>query len=291
MNALWKKRAWPQRGFILGHAYRTQAFLISQLIENIHAVEGLTSKLSKSLIANNGESEVFQYESDQQVLFDNSLALIASSYNSFQYKDGQHPNETTHFYGVAAIDKDTLEIAMKLNSVKAELREMYSKVNFRKYKKRKQEFNNLLSIKRFSAKQTYRQIPLVEEGADLVSFSHCHTKSIKSITWQQAYDMIAALGEGGKIDADIQYLMANTNKQFAVVRKSPQHMRANIRVGGIDNATRYQIKCSTPLLVYAPSNRLPKIKKPFLEGFEKSKRKNEYLSDKAVLQSINAFEI
>lgn len=264
--------------------------MIKETLQVIKQIEAVSKELSNQLIQSNSEAQIFEQVKDQAALFDNKLKQIATAYCDFSYKDDQKPNETTHLYGIAAIDSKTKQTVLRLNDLKRQLKYLYKAGKFRQSRANKKALQELLNNKRFKVKQAYRLIPMIEQGADMISFSKSHTKSIKPLTWQEAYDCVLTLGVGAGITTDIEYLKANSNKQFAVVHQSPEHMRANIRVGEGGKAKRFQIKCSTPLLVYSPSKRLPEIRKPFQSDYAIHKRKNQYLSDNAVLLSINAYE-
>lgn len=264
--------------------------IVDDIIKNIGLIKEGTDNLSRGLLLNHGDLELFDSNSLQLKLFNNNINLVAKVLGDFQYNNEQSPNETKHLHGVVAVDKNDIFLIEEINANKTLLRDLYSRANFRKNKKLKESLKDRINIDRFCAKQIYRHIPMFDGLAQSVSFSMCKTKSIKSIGWQEAYDLVERVGEGANVDRDKSYLLSNYNKQFALVTTPKKHMRANIRVGSGSDATQKQIKCSLPLFVYSKNGSLPKVHKPFVNTKERRKRKNEYLSVDPVLKSINAHE-
>lgn len=264
--------------------------MIIDILDKINLIQSGTKRLSNSLLKDHGELEIFRDDEHQLQLFNDNINLVTKSIGDFQYNDDQSPNETKHLHGIVAIDKEAIGIIKDININKERLRVLYSKANFRKNKKMKEALKEEIDINRFCAKQIYRYIPVFDKLATSVSFSICKTKSIKTVGWQEAYDLVERVGEGVNVDEDKNYLLSNYNKHFAVVTTPKEHMRANIRAGQGENAVQKQIKCSLPLFVYSNNGELPRVHKPFLNTKARKKRENAYLSTDPVLKSINAYE-
>ena len=256
-----------------------------ELVQQIEAIEDHCEALRIQLIKTAGESEYFSFNEDQPQLFSNDIGAIANTFKVFEYIDDQKPNETQQFYGVAAIDRATYNTVKTINELKQELKELYAKYNFRKYPKRRGELIDSVSLKRLNIRLMYRQIPLVNNEIDTLSFSYCHSKSIKSISWQHAYDKVSALGDGAQVNIDLDYLTNNPNERFAIVQKNPQHMRVNLRK---DQEQVKQITAPLPVLVFTEDKKLPRILKPFTMNYQKHKRVDRELSEEAVIKSIRA---
>jgi hypothetical protein len=258
---------------------------LKELVNIIELIENECRNLQSSLINSNEQSEYFSFTNEQPALFNNDIGAIAKSFNVFEYKDGQEANETQQFYGVAAINEDTFMHVKRINQIKRELKDLYTKYNFRKFPKRREELIESVTLKRLNIRLMYRQIPLVGNDIDTLSFSYCHSKSIKSISWQEAYDKVHALGDGGQVNIDLEYLLNHQNERFAIVQKNPRHMRVNLR----NNKEQVkQITAPLPVLVFTNNNQLPKILKPFTMNYLKHKREDRYLSDDPVISSIKA---
>ena len=264
--------------------------MIKNIAKQIVNIKKELNELSRLIISNNGKSDYFFLDEEeggeQTSLFTNNINKIANSVNTLEFNDELESNETKHFYGVAAISQDIADKISHVNELKTTFKKDYSSLNFRKNPSKRRELIELIDIKRLNARQLYRKIHIIKIKTELISFSICHTRSIKPISWIEAYEKINALESSANTDQDIKYLNSNDKQIFAVVQKNPPHMRINYQD---EHKNKYQIKSSLPIFVLSEDNTLPTISKPFECGYKEHTRKNQYLSNDIVLNSIKAF--
>jgi hypothetical protein len=231
-------------------------------------------------------------------------------FEQLEYLDEQDPREIILAPGLLGASVATIEKIRQLNTAKAKFKETVlafkeAKLSFTDINKTVEELLNKRhprtanSLKKFGfsrlhLKQCYRQIPLLEQVPEKVSWTWANTRSIKKITIAQAEKMLHQRGEDYGIQLQLKKLsQLPANESVAIVQELAPHLRTNIVMAHGDEIQRFMLKGSLPLFFPADSSTaLPEFVPPKLKKAtspERERRNDQRIDPTPFLPAIRGF--
>lgn len=216
-----------------------------------------------------------------------------------QYQEGQEGREILIGVGLFGVSQSTFDLLTEINERKSEFKyniltlkaqdikttDEWLALEFEAllHKTRNQETQDTLArtgLSRLHLKQCYRQIPLLQQRPEKVSWSWANTRSIKKITKHDAIILLRKKGSDEGIQTQIARIEAMPkDEQLAIIQNLCPHLRTNIVMNSDEGVKRFMLKGSLPLFYVDDGQPLPECCPPKLHKQSGRAQRNDVKLD------------
>lgn len=216
-----------------------------------------------------------------------------------QYQEGQEGREILIGVGLFGVSQETFNQLTLINQLKSAFKyniltlkaqdikttDEWLALEFEAllHKTRHQETQDTLmrtGLSRLHLKQCYRQIPLLSQRPEKVSWSWANTRSIKKITKADAIALLKKKGSDEGIQTQIARIETMPpQEQLAIIQNLCPHLRTNIVMNSHEGVKRFMLKGSLPLFYVDDGQPLPEYCPPKLQKQSGRAQRNDVKLD------------